>query len=329
MMKRIVISAAKLGIVVGILFYLVDSGRLNFSRLKLFLDTPSVMFSIVAALLMVVIPLAALRWWLLLRAVGLHVPFSRAFLLTWIGNFFNTTLPGAISGDVVKGYYIIKAQASEGKTKAFTTLLIDRFVGLFGLIVMAFCALLSNWVFILSLPVLHSLVVMIGFLFLGTVLFYMIVLFPFEEDRDPFIWLFKQLPASKLITKIYSAFKSYQHQKWTLLYTLLISIFIHSTIAFLFFQIAALIGVASMNLTTQLFIMPIGLITIAIPIAPGGVGVGHAAFDSLYHMVGINGGADIFNMFVIIQLAVFLLGGIPYFLYSHEYKVQEEPDPET
>ena len=67
--------------------------------------------------------------------------------------------------------------------------------------------------------------------------------------------------------------------------------------------------------------MPIGLITIAIPIAPGGIGIGHVAFESLYQLAGLSGGADIFNLYIIVQLAVFLLGGIPYFLYSSNYQI--------
>ena len=98
---------------------------------------------------------------------------------------------------------------------------------------------------------------------------------------------------------------------------------IHSLIAMIFFQVAHLIGVKDMNLATQFFLMPIGLITVAIPIAPGGIGIGHAAFESLYQLAGLSGGADIFNVFIIVQLGIFLLGGIPYFLYSSEYKIPE------
>ena len=62
-------------------------------------------------------------------------------MLSWIGNFFNVTLPGAVTVDVVKGYYVIKSEREDGRTRAFMTLLIDRFVGLFGLVAMAFFAL--------------------------------------------------------------------------------------------------------------------------------------------------------------------------------------------
>jgi uncharacterized protein (TIRG00374 family) len=137
-MKKLVFTGGKLALVSGILYYLISSDRLNLERLLLLKDSPDLLVLILSVLIMLMVPLAALRWWLLLRALGLQVSPRRIFLLTWIGNFFNSTLPGAVSGDVVKGYYIIKAQAEERRTRTFITLLIDRFVGLFGLIVISF-----------------------------------------------------------------------------------------------------------------------------------------------------------------------------------------------
>ncbi len=325
-MKQILITFLKISIVAAILYYLMQSGRLNFEKLLLFQEVPGKLMMMIAILILAIVPMSAIRWWLLLRAIGVRVELKRAFLLTWIGNFFNTTLPGAVTGDVVKGFYVIKAQKEEGRTRAFMTLLIDRFVGLFGLIVMAFIALVFNLELILAQKSLHSLAWMITALFLGTVLFYIIALFPFKEGSDPFLRLFIRLPASAFSTKVYLAFKSYQHQKPTLVATLVLSIMIHSLVALIFFQLAKLIGIEEIELATQFFLMPIGLITVAIPIAPGGIGIGHVAFETLYQLAGLKGGADIFNLFIIVQLGVFLLGGIPYFLYNGEYKIPNEDE---
>ena len=92
----------KMGIVTAILYYLIQSGRLNFERLLLLMDSPGILMMMYLILIAAVVPMATLRWWLLLRAIGLNVEPKRTFLLTWIGNFFNTTLPGAITGDVLK-----------------------------------------------------------------------------------------------------------------------------------------------------------------------------------------------------------------------------------
>jgi uncharacterized protein (TIRG00374 family) len=328
-MKRLMLTLVRMGVVAAILYSLVRSDRLNFERLWLFREAPGVMAMMIGTIGLIMVPMAALRWWLLLRAIGLHLELRRTFVLTWIGNFFNTALPGAVTGDVVKGYYVIKAQPEEGRTRAFMTLVIDRLVGLLGLIVMAFLALLFNLDVIWSQRTLHALAWMIIAMFAGTVLFYGLILFPFKEGRDPFVRLLSRLPANNFMLKVYHSFKGYQHQQSILLVTLLLSIGIHCLLALLFFQMAQLMEMKDMSLATQFFIMPIGLITLAIPITPGGIGIGHVAFESLYQMAGLSGGADIFNLVIIVQLGVFLLGGIPYFLYNNEYKVlpQQEQAP--
>ncbi|MBG56092.1 MAG: hypothetical protein CL935_03055, partial [Deltaproteobacteria bacterium] len=101
-MKKIFFTLLKLVIVFSILIYLVYSGRLNFEKFLLFRESPGILAFMIFVLVLIVVPLATFRWWLLLRAIGLPVEPKQTFLLTWIGNFFNTTLPGAFTGDVVK-----------------------------------------------------------------------------------------------------------------------------------------------------------------------------------------------------------------------------------
>ncbi len=324
-MKRLLVILLKMGVGGGMLAYLIYSGRLNFSRLLLFRDAPGVLALMMGVLALVIVPLTALRWWLLLRAIGLHVALYRTLALTWIGLFFSTTLPGAVTGDVVKGYYVLKAQRGEDRTRAVMTLLLDRCVGLFGLIVMAFVALVCNLELLLSQPRMHALAWMITAMFAGIVLCSGVALYPFPAGRDPFLRLCARLPASGVTMQLYRTVKSYQHQKPTLLVALLLSIAMHSLIALLFFQLTRLLGIRDMALATQFFIMPIGLLTMALPLAPAGIGIGHVAFASLYQLAGFSGGADIFNLFVIVQLALSLLGGIPYFFYSGAYGRPEQP----
>jgi len=310
--------------VVGILYYLAQSGSLNFERLFLLTESTDILVLMYLIIILLVMPMSALRWWLLLRAVGLHLDLKRTYLLTWIGNFFNATIPGSVSGDVVKGYYVIKSQKEVNRSLVIMTLLVDRLVGLFGLVVMAFIALIFNLELIWSQPSLHSLACTIIGLFASIFVFSLIVLYPFADGQDPFVRLFKRLPARFFIIKLYKSFKNYKYKKLTLFYTLLLAIIIHMLVGLIFSQVALMVGLINMELAIQFFLMPAGLIMIAIPIAPGGIGVGHAAFEYLYFLVGHSGGADIFNIVIIVQLSVFIFGGIPYFFYSSEYRVPKK-----
>jgi len=52
--------------------------------------------------------IACYRWNLLLRAQGIYLPIVTVLRLSIIGVFFNLTLPGAVSGDIVKMSMIMK-----------------------------------------------------------------------------------------------------------------------------------------------------------------------------------------------------------------------------
>jgi uncharacterized membrane protein YbhN (UPF0104 family) len=61
--------------------------------------------------------------------------------------------------------------------------------------------------------------------------------------------------------------------------------------------------------------IPLGLISIMVPISPMGLGVGHAMFQELFSYFHITNGASLFNLFFLFQIFVNLLGGISYIFY--------------
>ncbi len=69
--------------------------------------------------------------------------------------------------------------------------------------------------------------------------------------------------------------------------------------------------------------IPLGLITIAIPISPAGIGLGHMAFQTLFQLVKINDGASFFNIYFIVGLTFNLLGVIPYLLSKKRHSLDE------
>jgi uncharacterized protein (TIRG00374 family) len=77
--------------------------------------------------------LAAFRWQILLRVQGIRVSLSRVLGLVMIGIFFNQFMPGGTGGDVVKIFYLLKETPGK-KAQALLAALIDRVIGLFGLI---------------------------------------------------------------------------------------------------------------------------------------------------------------------------------------------------
>ena len=92
----------------------------------------------------------------------------------------------------------------------------------------------------------------------------------------------------------------------------------HAGNLFIIYKISYLFEIKNIDWHLLLSIIPLGLITTVIPLAPAGVGVGHAAFGSLYNIMGNPNGSDIFNLYVILYIVFYSLGGISYLIYKGE-----------
>jgi hypothetical protein len=70
-------------------------------------------------------------------------------------------------------------------------------------------------------------------------------------------------------------------------------------------------------------VFPLGLLTLVLPVSVAGFGVGHFAFEGLCQSIGVRGGADIFNVYIVGALTPCLLGFVPYLaLRKRETPVQ-------
>jgi glycosyltransferase 2 family protein len=86
-------------------------------------------------LYLVMILLSAWRWGLLLNAQGVRLPFRKLTSSFLVATFFNNFLPSNIGGDVIR--VSDTAPAAGSRTLATTVVLIDRGIGLLGLVLIA------------------------------------------------------------------------------------------------------------------------------------------------------------------------------------------------
>ena len=91
--------------------------------------------SVALILAALAVPMAAIRWQLVARAIGAPMTPRNALSITAIGWFFNQTLPSTIGGDAVRVYLAYRTGIS--KTAAIHSILLDRLMGLFVVLTMA------------------------------------------------------------------------------------------------------------------------------------------------------------------------------------------------
>ena len=115
----------------GLLF-----SRVDMARLWAVARTASTAWLAVAlALYLVMLLASAWRWDLLLKAQHINLPFRRLTSSFFIATFFNNFLPSNIGGDFVR--VADTAPAAGSKTLAATVVLVDRGLGLLGLVLLA------------------------------------------------------------------------------------------------------------------------------------------------------------------------------------------------
>jgi uncharacterized protein (TIRG00374 family) len=260
-----------------LLFGLYKIGSIDYKNIIEIFNKPSIILGSILCLFSGLV-LGGLRWSILLDISGHPFRKRTAIKLQLIGGFFSTYLPGAAGGDLVRAAYILKiVPRNEGRTTAMLSIALDRLFALMGLICVAAAA--ATYVFLHDLlgrdlgPYTQTLLLMIIASPIGIFcLFASIFIIP-----DSFTSSF--LPAR---------FQAYIQIFRSLIYALLdrwksslccvaLSILASAIVIIGIILIADAFTFAPEPIVTAIAGV-FGNVFSAIPITPGGVGVGESAF---------------------------------------------------
>ena len=320
--KKILKTLIKVAIVLLLLVFLTRKGLLSLSGLRRALESPGILATV---LLLSVLStfLGIFRWRLLLRGQGIALSWRRVVQLSLIGNFFNLALPGAVSGDLVKAIYIAREHPGR-RGHALGSILFDRIVGVSGLVVISAAALLVGFGTLHRSGIFQAVE---GFVLVSAtvVLIFFGYLFFMPERHDPvraaLDWLQARFGRLSSLTHIYEGVRNYHRHRWISLQAILTSCLIHllAATSCLLFTIALDPLEAERVSHLGLYALaPLGLLATAVPLAPAGIGTGHAAFGWLFLLLGSQAGANVFSLFVLYQLLWSALGGLVYLRYRSE-----------
>lgn len=294
----------------GILFYMVRTGRLDLEVVKrgfseLHLLAASIILTLAAMFF------SLYRWSILLKGQGLKYPFSEVIRYGMIGAFFNTTMPGAVSGDLIKAWYIVSDHRGQKKTPVLASILLDRIFGVIGLVIVSVSPLFLEWNRVWAVPELRQLSLAVLVLFSGVVFFFAYLLLsamgPLRFLRTSMQGL-EKYKLGKIFLEAYDSWIAYGENPMVLVRALVLSVLTHVCIVFVVILCAKALGEGQIAGFQYFLLVPMGLLTTAIPIAPAGLGVGHVAFAALFGMAGSSHGAEVFTMLVTIQILLNLTG---------------------
>lgn len=239
-----------------------------------------------ALLILVSFLIGAARWRLLLRVQEIPVGAAEAVRLTFIGLFFNNVVPGSTGGDVAKGWILARKHPGKGPA-VFSAVLVDRVLGLFVLAGIAACVML------LSLERYATLALVMWAMLSGAAVLAALVLSRRVRKGLGLDALYKRLPAAGTLQALDQALLSYRGHGALLLNAVVLSVlaqaaFVGSIIVFgLGLGLDESAGLTPPAVLSYAMTLPPVLIVSAIPLLPGGWGVGEAAYGYFFALVGV------------------------------------------
>ena len=308
-----------------IIIWLLRSGELDFSLSRLFLkDYKSTIIIFILSYLIITL-LISFRWKILLQSgEQKNLSFKNIFKISWIGLFFNSVLPGAVTGDLIKLAYVKDLGKNITKTFMLSTVFIDRIIGLLGLICLSGVFSLYNYAEIVSIsPSIKSLVHLNFLLFIGAIIF-ILTLFLSKNWQKTILYPVGSIPIlGKKIKGLLEEVWLIGNRKDLFFKCLFISIIVQVISVCLFWKIITPFTSVPLSIGHAFIFIPLGFIAMAIPIAPSGLGVGHAIFGTLFSFFGIQKGASLFNLYFLCVVFCNLTGCIPYILTGKKYSEQQ------
>jgi uncharacterized protein (TIRG00374 family) len=279
--KSFIVQSLKILLSVSLIFWLIRSGKLDLLALKSLLAPLPATVGFV--LIFFNLYLGSERWRILLRSQGLAPKTYPVFKLSMIGSFFNFAMPGGVGGDVIKAYYFNKENPGQ-KVIAVTSVLMDRVLGLFSMVLFALVVMIFDFEHVTKISALSTLFWFILSIFCCFVVGLSLVFSQSIKIRDFLKTLIASLPLSEKIMKIYESMHLYGNKGRRVLAVVFLSLLAQmSAVAFLYMA-GELSGFSDVPAKTFFLVAPLGFMATAIPISPAGIGVGQAAFYFLFNL---------------------------------------------
>jgi len=250
------------------------------------------------------------RWFILVRAIEPRFTIQATMLLGFVGYVFNLVIPGAVGGDLVKAAYLSRMHIK--KTQAIASMVVDRILGLLGLIILTAIAGVLAWK--LATPEVRGLIVVAwSSLGLG-----MITLAAIFGQALP--WLFQDQAGSgrgrllTIITEVKATSTAYRRRLDVVLAGLGLSVISHGLNVLVLFIIGKMLFSTRMTTTlAQHFLMaPLTFFTMAVPLPFGALGLTEEVGGQLFKLVGHPSGAVAIMGFRVLMFGCGLEGACVY-----------------
>ncbi|MDZ4656339.1 MAG: lysylphosphatidylglycerol synthase transmembrane domain-containing protein [Bythopirellula sp.] len=285
---KIALATGKVLLALGIVGYLVvkiqrDAG---FSRL---VNEPKEWSYLAIALAMVLTAFTCsfVRWYLLVRGLGLTFHLRDALRLGSLGFMLNQVMPGSVGGDLFKAAFIAHEQPGR-RTEAVASVFIDRFVGVVAMFVVASVALSFADQTLTRSSLLSGLKVFIWAIAAGGMLGICLL-----TSR-----LISGLRAQRLVTRwpvvgptlgrLVAGLHQFGSRRRYLVAAFVLALTTHCLLVSAFWCVSRGLPITGPTFQQNATIVPLALVAGALPLTPGGLGLTETALAKLYGAIQLN-----------------------------------------
>jgi uncharacterized protein (TIRG00374 family) len=293
-----------LALLVFILF-----GRDNGIDIGRFLDA-AWLFAALPMLALVNGSVEALRLGMLCHSQQAQLGFRHALRLVLVSVFFNFFVPGGTGGDVAKMYYLAADNPGKGLELA-VVVFVDRVTGLLGLIITVMLLALINIPLVSDYPLIRWLLGMLAIVLAGVAVSALLIYAGSFRKSRIFRYIRERLPLQHYVGRAAEAVGAFRAHKLALLVAVVISV-LGNAVMVLMFLLAGSVFMPDAPSAAVCFLAVLGMFANALPLTPGGLGVGEAAFEGLFGMLGIAAGAMLMVSWRLGMLPLGIVGGLYY-----------------
>jgi uncharacterized protein (TIRG00374 family) len=270
---------------------------------------PNLIALAIAIALLTVVP-RVLRWRVLLISQGTREPLAQLVGIYMVSNFFNNFLPSDVGGDSVR---MVRLSRLTGRSAdAVSSVLIERLLGLFAVLLMGVAAVFSNWRLASTDGIGVIVLAAFGFFLLG-----LLLLFNLQRMRHRLDQL--SIPVLSALTRrlarVYDSVYAFRFRQAALLQVLALSVLFRvGQACSLYVQSKAL----RVDVPFLWLLMVISLISVvtSLPLSLNALGIQEGAFVFFFGLVGIAAPQALALALLSrgVRLAVSLVGGAIYLL---------------
>ncbi len=316
--KRVA-TVARVLLGLGLLAWVLQRGDTRRAVVDLF--TTWWLLPSVGALVLGGAAIESLRLSLLLRSQGIDLTCANAYRVISIGALFNFAIPGGTGGDVMKLWFLA-ADRKGARVEVATSLLVDRIVSMVSILIVLLLLAAFNTDLLAQHRTYQALILGSALLLLVVFLGAALATSPNLRSRRIYRSLLDRMPFGRYCERALDALFAFRHQWRVLLATAGISMLGHCLLLSMI-SLAAIAVLESNPLSAICMLSILGMLANVLPLTPGGIGVGEAAFDELFAIAGYGVGSPILIAWRVAQLPLICIGAI---CYATGLKIRREAD---